>query len=159
MNNQSLLTNRKQLSAWALCTLRVHLRPCGASADECVVGKNYRLQNIQLSKITPGEISPRGIIGGRGALSPETPFAHSLAGLRCPTPLVRAAGDRFRSPPEIFKDHQEIARRSLIASSGELAVSGSPASPRGPNGLASKLVENTGLEPVTSWLQTRRSPS
>jgi hypothetical protein len=22
-----------------------------------------------------------------------------------------------------------------------------------------KLVENTGLEPVTSWLQTRRSPS
>ena len=25
--------------------------------------------------------------------------------------------------------------------------------------LAAKLVENTGLEPVTSWLQTRRSPS
>ena len=24
---------------------------------------------------------------------------------------------------------------------------------------ASNLVENTGLEPVTSWLQTRRSPS
>jgi hypothetical protein len=25
--------------------------------------------------------------------------------------------------------------------------------------LREKLVENTGLEPVTSWLQTRRSPS
>ena len=33
-----------------------------------MVGKNYRLQNIQLSKITPGEISPRGnpsVIAGR----------------------------------------------------------------------------------------------
>jgi hypothetical protein len=27
------------------------------------------------------------------------------------------------------------------------------------NGKRERLVENTGLEPVTSWLQTRRSPS
>jgi hypothetical protein len=35
--------------------------------------KNYRLQDIQLSKINPGEISPRGTHGCRGALSPGPP--------------------------------------------------------------------------------------
>jgi hypothetical protein len=34
-----------------------------------------------------------------------------------------------------------------------------PASQRRVNRAASNKVENTGLEPVTSWLQTRRSPS
>ena len=36
-----------------------------------------------------------------------------------------------------------------LSKSGELALAS----------LAKTLVENTGLEPVTSWLQTRRSPS
>jgi hypothetical protein len=58
-----------------------------------VVGKNYRLQDIQLSKIPSG-----GLAAG---LDARTEF----------------------------------------------------------NSSAQSLVENTGLEPVTSWLQTRRSPS
>ena len=39
----------------------------------------------------------------------------------------------------------------------ELAVSLQPTTQRHESRV--KLVENTGLEPVTSWLQTRRSPS
>jgi hypothetical protein len=60
-----------------------------------VVGKNYRLQDIQLSKIIRGK-NPSDTVGGLG-ISP-------------PDPLTKG-------------------------------------------------MENTGLEPVTSWLQTRRSPS
>ena len=56
------------------------------------IGKNYRLQDIQLSKNTPKTRRP---FGSPAALQPPAKF----------------------------------------------------------------MVENTGLEPVTSWLQTRRSPS
>ena len=69
----------------------------------CVVGKNYRLQDIQLSK-------RRWSFG----LSPQR-----------------------------------------ISSQSTVPTASNPGKPCGsPN-----LVENTGLEPVTSWLQTRRSPS
>jgi hypothetical protein len=69
----------------------------------CVVGKNYRLQDIQLSKITL---------------------------------LSRA---------------QPSARLAAIANYDCFELGKPCGSPN--------LVENTGLEPVTSWLQTRRSPS
>ncbi len=69
----------------------------------CVVGKNYRLQDIQLSKIT----------------------------------LL------FRAQP---------SARFVAIDKTDCIESGKPFG--SPN-----LVENTGLEPVTSWLQTRRSPS
>src|SRR4029453_8186999 len=56
----------------------------------CVVGKNYRLQDIQLSKITPGESAPRNFFGGPRGYFPRTPFAQSLAGPQSPAPLLRA---------------------------------------------------------------------
>src|SRR5947207_1361787 len=55
--------------------------PCNTAC--VVVGKNYRLQNIQLSKIT------------RGAAPPEPP-ARSLAGPLRPAPLPR-----WKSPQRI----------------------------------------------------------
>jgi hypothetical protein len=79
----------------------------------CVVGKNYRLQNIQLSKI---RLRPAGF----GATSPVGPV------------------DFFARPAATWP--AEPWRRLTCMP-------------------AQKLVENTGLEPVTSWLQTRRSPS
>jgi hypothetical protein len=71
-----------------------------------VFEKNYRLQDIQLSKI-------RRRPSGFGETRPR-----SLAGL-----------------VKLFK-----SRNAAKA-------------------FAPDMVENTGLEPVTSWLQTRRSPS
>ncbi len=68
----------------------------------CVVGKNYRLQDIQLSKISRGQRpEPRAVARAAPATHPRRRRAKTLT----------------------------------------------------------NLVENTGLEPVTSWLQTRRSPS
>ncbi len=74
----------------------------------CVVGKNYRLQDIQLSK------SRR---------------------------LTRPAS----SAPSASENPEEPDGRESDSSR--------------PDRRAPLLVENTGLEPVTSWLQTRRSPS
>ena len=53
-----------------------------------VVGKNYRLQDIQLSKIFRGNYRPSELTVARGAF-PRTPFAHSLAGPQSPAPFVR----------------------------------------------------------------------
>ena len=40
--------------------------------------KNYRLQDIQLSKISRGKYRPRQTFGGRGRFPPEPPsLAHS----------------------------------------------------------------------------------
>ena len=79
----------------------------------CVVGKNYRLQDIQLSKNrVKRQPAPELPADGR-------PLARPL-----PSTSILPAAARFR-----------------VGSGGK------------------NLVENTGLEPVTSWLQTRRSPS
>ena len=78
----------------------------------CVVGKNYRLQDIQLSKISAFAFRLRRDRLSNSSIHPSTYQAY-LAEAR----VVRG-GSSWR-----------------------------------------KLVENTGLEPVTSWLQTRRSPS
>ena len=45
------------------------------------------------------------------------------------------------------------AARSIRGRRGRPPLHGEAAVPRSP------MVENTGIEPVTSWLQTRRSPS
>ena len=79
----------------------------------CVVGKNYRLQDIQLSKIS--------------RLRP-------LRGLRRDKPPMVWRHVVITAPS--FSGH---APPSLLRSYG--------------------VVENTGLEPVTSCLQSRRSPS
>ena len=73
--------------------------------------KNYRLQNIQLSK---------------NRLAPDKPDQRSV---RVYVPL-------------------KLARPCLPVALPRLGL-----------GFGPDMVENTGLEPVTSWLQTRRSPS
>ena len=78
-----------------------------------MVGKNYRLQDIQLSK------------------------THR-----------RDPGRANAYPP----GHHPSAAESAEPTAADLV----PPAAR-PTGAV--LVENTGLEPVTSWLQTKRSPS
>jgi hypothetical protein len=75
----------------------------------CGLGRNYRLQDIQLSK-SPTSAGYRRRRPGQPVVRPPSPV-----GLRR-TPFASSGGQR-------------------------------------------RVVENTGLEPVTSWLQTRRSPS
>ena len=97
----------------------------------CVVGKNYRLQNIQLSKITPGEISPRGFLPAiAGRYLPRTPLAPSLAGPQSPAPLVRL----FCRPT---RSHQVTSSQLVVREPGPL----SPGELRGLNGLAKQSGE------------------
>ena len=86
-----------------------------ASAD--VFEKNYRLQDIQLSKNTPSRS-------------------------RASAKQARDSRRRTRS----------LISRLPSRSRFDLAYPSQAPGRR-------RLVENTGLEPVTSWLQTRRSPS
>jgi hypothetical protein len=62
----------------------------------------------------------------------------------------------------VVKDHERNVDLA-IGSSGYLVVGSSRSNDqktrRSITKFAVNLVENTGLEPVTSWLQTRRSPS
>ena len=143
--------------ASAICTLRV----CGR--------KNYRLQDIQLSKITLGTASPnpsrarsRGphdphsARAGRSlAFAPDSP-ARSLAGPLDPTPLPRARSRSSHSTP--MRRRPSIVRCPLYCSGRAGGFSG-PSEPATRQSRRFNWVENTGLEPVTSWLQTRRSPS
>jgi hypothetical protein len=62
--------------------------PLSRAKTGFVVGKNYRLQDIQLSKIFRGNYRPSELTVARGAF-PRTPFAHSLAGPQSPAPFVR----------------------------------------------------------------------
>ena len=83
--------------------------------------KNYRLQDIQLSK-SAERIQPHSA-------------SHSLSLARGP---AFAAFGSFGAQPSLGLPtvaHARVGKRER------------------------RLVENTGLEPVTSWLQTRRSPS
>ena len=50
-------------------------------------------------------------------------------------------------PGRVFEKNYRLQDIQLSKSAGRLRVT------------CQTLVENTGLEPVTSWLQTRRSPS
>ena len=87
----------------------------------CVVRKNYRLQDIQLSKIRLRGFAAtaRQVRETCSADLPRNAISLVVADLACPAEARHGCSRR--------------AER--------------------------RLVENTGLEPVTSWLQTRRSPS
>ena len=93
--------------------------------------KNYRLQDIQLSK------------NSRGTSSHRTPLLAHVRGPCRPTPFARA-------PSLSLRRHLSLAAPRWRGLPAEAAASAAP---------GEGLVENTGLEPVTSWLQTRRSPS
>ena len=78
-----LTLTASRYSRIAACDSSLHTALC-----DFVVGKNYRLQDIQLSKITPGAIAPRKPSKARGDF-PRTPFARSRAGPQSPTPFAR----------------------------------------------------------------------
>ena len=90
--------------------------PEGRQIYAVMWSKNYRLQNIQLSK--------------------------NLRKLLSAFALSRYGGTAFAF----------LVSGSPSRSASRLALSSQTLAPR-------RLVENTGIEPVTSWLQTRRSPS
>jgi hypothetical protein len=95
-----------------------------------------------------GNIAPRNLSEIAGRFPPGTPVAHSLAEPQGPAPFVRLNLD-------CPKPLKVVSSRFVVYEPRPSAAT----SQRGLNGLASNKVENTGLEPVTSWLQTRRSPS
>ena len=101
-------------------TACIHRSAQRAPRRTIVVGKNYRLQNIQLSKITDGSLARRDQC--------PAPFARHITPRLARRAARPAALTRFRCSPLLHQLHRYV-------------------------------VENTGLEPVTSWLQTRRSPS
>ena len=131
--------------------------------------KNYRLQSIQLIEITGASaFGLRASSVARGA--PKAPLRSLTSGCRN---LVLYRLRRIRVTRFLAGHHRRLPAslgfrapgepRGLnglaVILFGELGVLGGPASLRALNALAVIKVENTGLEPVTSWLQTRRSPS
>jgi hypothetical protein len=119
-----------------LTTSRIHVRTA-----MCVVGTtDCRIFSCQRS-IGGGPCTPPG------ALTRGAPKPHSVRALNCQTPHAVARGDPEGPAP----------RRALI--SARLRPSGCGGTAFALSDAGRRLVENTGLEPVTSWLQTRRSPS
>jgi hypothetical protein len=84
--------------------------------------KNYRLQDIQLSKM------------------PE-------------------ASSRQLQLPAVLSARRRAVRRFVVTSFSQIFASGVPRRLDAGSWRLEADMENTGLEPVTSWLQTRRSPS
>jgi hypothetical protein len=110
---------------------------------DSVFEKNYRLQDIQLSKSADRPLRSASNLlvahqagptfAARGSVGAQ-PSRGLPIHLRAPRYGGQAVSLTNRSPPP-------LARVFTRATGGR------------------RLVENTGLEPVTSWLQTRRSPS
>ena len=145
----------------------------------CVVGKTTvcRIFSCQISLVV-GRWPTRRIrdVGPRGTLDPtpplsSRPLALSAASKSVSRSLVGSYAPRrsharreIQHPtPQLFRSIQLLQkrksfkdRRTSVASRGV----GAPGDPAKPSGLRKRnKVENTGLEPVTSWMQTRRSPS
>ena len=115
-----------------------------------VVGKNYRLQNIQLSKITVGGLRPQARFATSARGDPNAPLAPPFATL----PSL----DEQSSVSKHRRTRQRV-NRALSTRRAARFQGPQPRPATRSIALAVNLVENTGLEPVTSWLQTRRSPS
>jgi hypothetical protein len=127
-----------------------------------VVGKNYRVQNIQLSKIRlAGLCRQSGNVGHRR--SATCAALNDRCRRRCRRGPKASSPHRnfFRLRPSGFGEtganvrcrFKDLSVQACLAEARfRLASSDQTPAER-------RLVENTGLEPVTSWLQTRRSPS
>ncbi len=102
------------------------------------------------------------------------PLATAPRGPRCPTPRPRGAHVRAQATIALrlgcqsslsLPTHSRLTRNRSTFAKAIMAGQPSPfwlACQPKLMALSSherRLVENTGLEPVTSWLQTRRSPS
>jgi hypothetical protein len=109
-----------------------------------VVGKTTVCRIFNCQRSLRGT-SPRGNLRRPRGDFPRTPFARSLAGPQRPTPFARGILELYLArPPNItiqFSDAACLAEARFNVNPSE------------------RRLENTGLEPVTSWLQTRRSPS
>ena len=121
----------------------------------------------------PGSVRSRKPRVRFAALKPRTSITSSLG--RCATTAARSRPkpannqamdvgegrpDGLTHSPRTF----QRARTSYLQSAFALRIGGQPSLSWLANRSSSesrerRLVENTGLEPVTSWLQTRRSPS
>jgi hypothetical protein len=105
----------------------------------CVWSENYRCRIFSCQRaletyfrfqtLLPVDSTSRG--NRRSKLQPSRPLSCAACG---PPPLLRSYGGQ-PSPGLPTVAHAPVGKRER------------------------RLVENTGLEPVTSWLQTRRSPS
>ena len=131
-------------------TLRVRLR-LAASAGQVFCGRKklpFAGYSIVKDLLLSGGKIPRKSSEPRD-FSPGPPGSLRSRGPRRPAPLVRQ---------NFLSYHLTAARNPSRGMRGE-AGQGAPAE-REAGGLTKpNKVENTGLEPVTSWLQTRRSPS
>ena len=151
-NFQSPLADREMQSSMERSQI-INVFPPSLNTAVFVDRKNYRLQDIQLSKILRGA-SPLELPDSltRGDPSIPAPFAraHSLFA-RAPRVCVASFAPHSLKPssPELSDSHENSAP-TVLACLAEAAREAS---------AQRRLVENTGLEPVTSWLQTRRSPS
>jgi len=87
---------------------RQSLFPPSLNTAVFVDRKNYRLQDIQLSKIGRGKYRPRQTLVPEGAF-PRTPLARSLVGPLRPTPLAHPEST-YVSDPETFRRSLSLAR-------------------------------------------------
>ena len=105
---------------------------------------------------------------------PSDPLTRSLAsrfvaplrsrGARLPARSIPLAHSRAAGRPmdlKLFSVHhrQTLTAFAALVHNLRSALAGLPTVAASAASDQRRLVENTGLEPVTSWLQTRRSPS
>jgi hypothetical protein len=140
----------------------------------CVVGKNYRLQDIQLSKnfFNRGSAPNPGSVA-RGSLPAPLPRRRAVRAYCRIFSLTRSRGrnallrsfalsanqlDRL-AVRKFFKDRRRLAATKCLEPACCSRADAIGAGEAARLNVAPSILENTGLEPVTSWLQTRRSPS
>jgi hypothetical protein len=112
----------------------------------CVWSEKLPFARYSVVKDHSGGNRPSESSGGLGTLSPD--------------PLRSVARGAALRPAPLLRDNlSNLVTRVAITLRSRAGVSGVPARPARLNAAPSITVENTGLEPVTSWLQTRRSPS
>ena len=161
-NSKLTLTNRLHInwSATVPCNTACPPSRLAATADECCGRKKlpcaeYSVVKDQACRASAGNLLTSGCASRRAtraALNNRVPTSvlretrkpHSLTETFQRAPCLRLAQRRDRL----------LARSTNLSAAFELACQAVAlcSSER-------RLVENTGLEPVTSWLQTRRSPS
>ena len=113
--------------------------------------------------ITPGglphsEISGSTLVCSSPKLIAACHVLHRLLAPRHPPYALRSLTKRVPGPNRTNRPDRKTLRHYKKLPFAEYSVVKDPAA-RTPRRRRAKMVENTGLEPVTSWLQTRRSPS
>ena len=126
----------------------------------CVWSEKLPFARYSVVKDQPGDCVPPDRLTRLLAGIPRSPLrSHGarLAARRIPFARFTREAPSPRSVP-LAKTFKELVR-AFAPHPASWGFQGSSASQPRVNRAASNMVENTGLEPVTSWLQTRRSPS